>query len=632
MLVLPEHMSKPSRIIILPKELSNQIAAGEVVERPASLVKELVENSLDAGATMIEVESNANGTALRITDNGTGMTQEEAELSFHRHATSKIRNSDDLFSIKTLGFRGEALPSIAAVCRLSLTTRTNEEMAGFFFSMQAGKQVGPGREVGAPVGTQIEIKDLFYNVPARLKFMKSDATEFGHIQETLVRLALSFPKVHFRLKRLGKTVLDLPPHGRLLDRAQAALKLHGMGTEDALLYPSLYRQEGIDIEACLSDPSQSASSSRNVYLFVNQRFVRDRSLIHAITSGYGGTLESGRFPVAVVHLHIPEAEVDVNVHPQKLEVRFAKPQALYAALFETIQRLVVKAPWLLSETSVYPTSTYPRLERSLMEAAEPTSQYGSAWYRNSEAPRPLHHIQKIQHAEKIQPTFFDLSSPLEAIAPTASSEARFQNPSEAKLRFSELPYLGQFAKTYLVCALENELLLIDQHAAHERLAFERLKSAQSQRKMKAQRLLFPMHLEFDALRMALIEEQIPLLEELGFELRHFGQTTFALMSIPDIAEFGRGAQVHQEPKKLLEKVLDDLDHGGRITSLQTRIEHVLATIACHSVVRAGDVLDEAQAKALLRSMDEFEFAPYCPHGRPVLIRMTKLEIEKRFGR
>ncbi|HRI54564.1 MAG TPA: DNA mismatch repair endonuclease MutL, partial [Pseudomonadota bacterium] len=359
-----------SRIALMPEELANQIAAGEVVERPASVVKELVENSLDAGAQRIDVDIESGGLALvRITDDGSGMTQEEAELCLLRHATSKLRCAEDLFRLQTMGFRGEAMASIASVSRLTLTTRTKDAVAAYRITTEAGQKKSPSREVGGSVGTQIEVRDLFFNVPARLKFMKTESTESGHIAETLVRLALAFPGVHFKLRHKGKVTLDLPPHKSPVERSRAALASRGKGAGVPTLYLAQASGDGISIEAHLGAPDDATSTPRNVFLLINHRFVRDRALLHAAQAGYGELLERGRYPLLVLHLHLDAATVDVNVHPQKLEVRMASADTVYSLVRTALRNLCVQAPWLVGVAA--PAQRYVVGGSALAQEARP---------------------------------------------------------------------------------------------------------------------------------------------------------------------------------------------------------------------------------------------------------------------
>ena len=698
-----------SRIALMPEELANQIAAGEVVERPASVVKELVENSLDAGAARIDVDIEGGGLSLvRVTDDGGGMSPQDAELCLLRHATSKLRSADDLFHLETMGFRGEALASIASVSRLSLTTRSEEALAGYRILIESGQKTSPSREVGAPVGTQFEVRDLFFNVPARLKFMKSESTETSHIAETLLRLSLAFPGVHFRLRQKGKVTLDLPPHKRGLERSRAALSARGKVIGPPLLYEGHAAVTGIEIEAHVGAPSDSTAVPRNVFLLVNRRFVRDRSLLHAALAGYGELLEKGRYPLLVLHLRLDPSSVDVNVHPQKLEVRLQQADAVYSVVREAVRSVCSQAPWLRGVRAEEPAQAIVAaaggrvytVGTSLPMAAEPRPTYGasvpSAATAGPAAPpsvvaRPDHDVspgavsrsdsrgRSVEHqlplsafapssglaehrarlrqaVQLYAPTLGDttdeaaagpgddLQPASTAVDPHASGSAAGPDTASAAeegdqsvaplpfLRLADSTYLGQLYRTYLLCEQGDELLLIDQHAAHERVVFERLRAAHKQASLQAQRLLFPTSLEFDPRRAALVGEFSAELSRLGFELQPFGGRSFALSAAPDLGSYGRGASSLRDPEALLRQVLDELEEHGRSEAVAARTDLLLATMACHSAVRAGDVLDEAKVRALLSAMDEVHYSPYCPHGRPVLVRLSRAELERRFGR
>ena len=709
-----------SRIALMPEELANQIAAGEVVERPASVVKELVENSLDAGAGRIDVDIEGGGLSLvRVTDDGCGMSPQDAELCLLRHATSKLRSADDLFHLETMGFRGEALASIASVSRLSLTSRSEEALAGYRILIEGGQKTSPSREVGAPIGTQFEVRDLFYNVPARLKFMKSESTETSHIAETLLRLSLAFPGVHFRLRQKGKVTLDLPPHKSGLERSRAALSARGKVTGPPLLYEGHAAVSGIEVEAHVGAPSDSTAVPRNVFLLVNRRFVRDRSLLHAALAGYGELMEKGRYPLLVLHLRLDPASVDVNVHPQKLEVRLQQADAVYSVVRESVRSVCAQAPWLRGvrgeEAAAAPAVAAAgggrvyTLGSSLPAAAEARPAYGAAAAssagvsargvapaasdaterasgsggprRSVEHQLPLtafapssglaEHRARLRQAVQLYapapgsdagepaaeaPATGDKALPADLHPASAEPAVRDQLAGDAApatadasptvelaaggagpsplpfLRLADTLYLGQLYRTYLLCEQGDELLLIDQHAAHERIVFERLRGAHQQAPLLAQRLLFPTSLEFDPRRVALIAEFSHELTRLGFELQPFGGRSFALQAAPDLGSYGRGATGLRDPETLLRQVLDELEEHGRSETVAARTDLLLATMACHSAVRAGDVLDEPKVRALLSAMDEVHYSPYCPHGRPVLVRLPRAELERRFGR
>ena len=346
------------KVRVLPPALADQIAAGEVVERPASVVKELVENALDAGGRRIEVEIEAGGRRLvRVVDDGGGMEPDDARLALRRHATSKIASADDLWGLRTFGFRGEALPSIAAVSRLTLATRPPDATAGFKLTVEAGVE-SDAREVGIPVGTQVEVRDLFFNTPARAKFGKSEATETANVSEAMLRLALANPGAHLRLRVSGRVAMDLPPHRDLGERVRAALARRGAGA----LHEADGEEGGCRVRAYLAGPEESTNTTRNTFLFVGGRFVRDRNLLHALALGYGPLLEKGRYPMAALFLDVPGADVDVNVHPQKLEVRFARAQEVYAAVRHVVGAAIARAPWLRtagrrgSDANVHPAA------------------------------------------------------------------------------------------------------------------------------------------------------------------------------------------------------------------------------------------------------------------------------------
>ncbi len=618
-------------IEVLPDHVVDQIAAGEVVERPASVVKELVENALDAGARQVTVEIEGGGRDLvRVTDDGCGMTPDEALLALRRHATSKLRVVDDLYGISTMGFRGEALPSIAAVSRMQLRTRTRDQVAGALIRIEGGEVVEQG-ETGAPVGTRIEVRDLLYNVPARQKFMKGQATEASHITDAVTKLALAHPGVHVRLVHGGRASVTAPPHADRLERARVLLgprlgrRLHRVAGSEG----------GVEVEALLAAPELAQTTSRGTQIFVGRRAVRDRGLLHAISMGYGELVPRGRYPVCVLFIDVPGDEVDVNVHPQKLEVRFSDPQVVYAAVRHTIARGVAGAPWL-SEPA--PAAAPVRM-RAIAQVAPPrrppagdlAADYAARrartlWGRAREVaqvPFPL-----ARSAEGSGPretaTATAPSGPATAAAVTTPA-AEAPAVVEAPGFFAHLRYLGQLDKTYLLCETDGELVLIDQHAAHERVAFQRLKERYQERDIPVQRLLFPRTLELEPARAAVAQESADQLAAVGFELEPFGGETFALKATPAGL---RGA----DPEPVLAELLDELAERGGSRAVDERLDLVLATIACHSVVRAGDSLSSPEAESLLRSMDDVDYSAHCPHGRPVLLRISVAEIALRFGR
>jgi DNA mismatch repair protein MutL len=600
--------SRAPRIQVLPPALADQIAAGEVVERPASVIKELCENAIDAGARRVEIEIEGGGRRLlRVVDDGHGMTPEEARLALRRHATSKIRRAEDLWSLGTFGFRGEALPSIAAVSRLTLRTRTSDAEAGFRLVLEAGLET-EASEVGMPPGTQLEVRDLFFNTPARAKFLKSEGTETGNISEAVLRLGLAHPEVHLRLRANGRPMLDLPAQSAMAERVRAGLARRGAG----VLHEAAGSEGGCSVRAFLGSPEEAASTPRSTFLFVGRRFVRDRSLLHALSMGYGELLEKGRYPLAALFLEVPGAEVDVNVHPQKLEVRFARAQEVYAAVRHVVGAAVARAPWLTAAPVRAYSLPPPRVEGRAREDAGLRFSFGAT----APAPRP-----PMPEPERASPSTTTAPSTV-AMGATASGAAH-----GGETFFGGLGFIGQLQRTYLVCETPGELVLVDQHAAHERVVFQRLRVAHGQRAIARQRLLFPIPIEVDeaAAAAAVAPEVIEVLDELGFDLEAFGATTLLLRGVPELLK-------DVDPKPLLLDVLHRLGEGTRPELAGDRLDHVLATMACHSVVRAGDLLGREEVAALLAQLDAVDLRSHCPHGRPVLLRMSLAEIERRFGR
>ncbi len=637
-------MSEP-RIRVLSQTLIDQIAAGEVVERPASVAKELIENSLDAGARRIEVTLERGGLGLlRVVDDGGGMTQSEAHLALRRHATSKLQAFVDLESLATMGFRGEALPSIASVSRMTLVTRTAAEEAGYQLVV-AGGEVERSGPSGAPVGTSIEVRDLFYNVPARLKFMKAEATEMTHTVDAVVRLALAHASVHFRLKSGARTLLDLPPHPTVQERVKAALGRNARSVER--LVPARGADRGVTIDAYLGPPDEAAHTTRSTYLFVNRRFVRDRALLSALGLGYGELLDKGRYPLAVVFLTLDGKAVDVNVHPQKTEVRFAEPQWIASALRHTVAQAVAEARWSASVEStpvrVYsmpPTAVsdpgrgYPGHRKRAAEALKLFAPPPRSVDERGPPPSPLF-VQALEGGLAVEDAKRAARGELPPLAPTltelpAGAALGPGGVSSSPLTtmpgfFSGLRYLGQLDRTYLLCEADRELVLIDQHSAHERVAFQRLKESYEHRRVHTQRLLLPIALPCSAEQGAALQAERPFVEGLGFELSFDDAAagTVWLRGVPD--DLAKAT-----PEVLGQELLAQL--GSASAPGASRLDAMLAQLACHSVVRAGDVLAPSEVEALLRALDAVDHRAPAPHGRPVLLRISLAEIERRFGR
>ncbi len=609
--------------------LADQIAAGEVVERPASVVKELVENALDAGARRIDVEIEGGGRRrVHVVDDGEGMAPEDARLALRRHATSKLARIEDLESLVTMGFRGEALPSIAAVSRLALVSRPRDRATAFRVDVAGGLAEHEG-EVGAPPGTQVDVRDLFWNVPARLKFLKAEGTESAHVSEWVTRLALARPEVHLRLVVDGREVLDLPPavdrSGKPdgLERARAALGRRVRG-----LWRAAADEGGVRVEAFVAAPDEATTTQRGLFVLVNRRFVKDRNLAHAVLLGYGELVPRGRWPVAVVHVSLPEAELDVNVHPQKIEVRFRSAGGVYAAVRHAIARLCAQAPWTSGQAAAPRVQVYtlPPEAAGVDEAArEAVSRFfGAAGPRSAVVAASE---RRRMASEVGQGVLWGRSAVMAAPdtgSGSGSGSGTGSGTGTAPGYFAELRYIGQLHATYLVCESEDELVLIDQHAAHERVAFQKLRAQHAERGMRGQRLLFPLTVPLEAEARQAAAEHAETLARLGFEVE-LEDAAARVRSVPEVAAGADAAQ-------LLGDVLGELGARASSDAIAERVDHALATMACHSVIRAGDPVTADEVRALLAQMDGIDYRTHCPHGRPVLLRMRVDELARRVGR
>jgi DNA mismatch repair protein MutL len=575
------------KIQILSDELASRIAAGEVVERPASVVKELMENSLDAGATEILIWAERSGTSLiRVTDNGDGMAPEDLALSVERHATSKLKQDEDLFRIATLGFRGEALPSISSVSKMEICSRPLSAATGYGLSVAGGKKQEI-RPAAASTGTTIEIRDIFFNTPARRKFLKSPATELSHICDVVNRMALAHPSVHFRLQHDGRTVADYVPVSNGKDRLVQVL---GVDIANSLA-PFQWGQAEVTVHGYLSAAPTSFPNTRYLYTFVNHRYVRDKVLTHAVLHGYETLLMKGQYPAVILFLDTPFAEVDVNVHPAKYEVRFRRQSDVHEAVSRAIrQALKQQAKEPVPRLSPMPMSPFGGVHESSLPYANSSSAQSAG------SPRREEIFVLPRRAEPTGEEFF-----------------------------SSLHVIGQVLGCYLVCSSSHGLVLIDQHAAHERVAFEKLRHQMDDGKVETQSLLIPQTVELGAGEMMLLEPKLNTLESFGFFLEAFGPSSYAITAVPALLPEGDYTQVVRQ----MVAELADVDTSAK---LRQHLEDRLATIACHSVIRANRALEMDEIRALLRELDQIEFATQCPHGRPVLIEISRDELERMFKR
>ncbi len=586
-----------ARVRRLPDALVDQIAAGEVVERPASVVKELVENALDAGARRVRVEVRDGGRAwIAVNDDGCGMSPEDARLALERHATSKLRHAAELASIATYGFRGEALPAIASISSLRLCTRERGAAEGFEIRVRAGVTLS-ARPHGAAEGTRIEVADLFASVPARRKFLKSEATEWGHVAEWLARAALVLPEVHFDLVRDDRPSLSWPATAAPLDRIAAVLG----ESEAAALVPLDHTEGALHVHGFTSRPDQHRATAAGIHVFVQRRPVRDRVVQHALQELYRDALPRGRHPSAVLFLELPAGAVDVNVHPAKWEVRFADPRSIHQLVRHAVRGALQRRSWL---------------------GGTPEGAERAAWRQGAAAPRAARQPGVSDWIFAASP---DQTSGDAAPAPDLIATGF------TPLRLGELPLLGQLAATYLLLEGKDELLLLDQHAAHERVLYERLRASLLSRAIERQGLLVPLAVELAPAAHAALLAQQELAETLGFEIEAFGEGAVALRAVPALLG-------DRDPAALLRTLADELaaTPGTLSTTSALRAlapaDRVLATLACHGARRKGEILDPREQRALLDAVDAIPWAPTCPHGRPLVVPFEIAEIERRFGR
>ncbi|TLM67902.1 MAG: DNA mismatch repair endonuclease MutL [Deltaproteobacteria bacterium] len=593
------------KIRILPEQLANQIAAGEVVERPASVVKELLENAIDAGASELLIEIEQGGRQLvRVTDNGCGMAKDDLFLALERHATSKIGSSADLFALHTLGFRGEALPSIASVARLRLTSRTPDQELGWQIYAEGGT-VRRAEAVGAPAGTVVEVRDLFFNTPGRRKFLRSEETEFGHLADVVVRLALARPDIHVRLTHNGRTHLEAYRHQRLEERADALL---GRSLTADMLTVDAESGSGEMLTGLIGSPRVNRSSSSHLYAYVNGRFVRDRVVQHAILEAYRTLLEKRRYPVAVLFLDLPPEMVDVNVHPTKHEVRFREQQKIHDFVANAVRTR------LLGENLAAAAPPPVSVPLGVPVAAPPDPAFAAR--------------TGVQEALAAYGSRKDAVVP-PAVRPGGKGEALvFPEPASAPT-VPRLPdgwrVIGQYLNSYLVCQAGEDLLLVDQHAAHERIGFEKLRRQLQAAGIERQRLLFPLVIECDHRQAAVVAERLDDFARLGFELEAFGGRSFSLLAIPQLLA---GADAGQ----LVLDMAEELAQIGRGTTLDAAVDQVLMRLACHAMIRAHQPLARPEMEALLGELAAIDFGSHCPHGRPVIRRLGRSEIERFFHR
>ena len=609
------------RIAILPEIITNKIAAGEVVERPASVIKELIENALDAGATDVSVEIGMGGRRrILVTDNGHGMSREDALLCLERHATSKIKTDSDLDGILTLGFRGEALPSIASVSRLRLTTREAGSPEGTELIVEGGK-IKDVKACGMAPGTVISVEHIFFNTPARLKFMKSAETEIGHVGDVVARMAVSRPDVAFSCSSDGRDLLKV-------QRSELQRRLSQVIGKDTSSH--LYRVDStngqISVSGFVSGPSLARSGMQAMFTYINGRFVRDKVVQHAVMQAYRGVMDRGRYPVVALFIQLPPGEVDVNVHPTKHEVRFRHQSVVHDAIQAALEDVLRTSPWLAGKPPPPQPQPQPQTTPSPGSQAYRERIAAAAQASLTMPARPAYTLPVTHFPDNNDRVLATV--PLTTVPGTvAEASEAFQPEAESSTHgyFSSLAVIGQFHGEYILCQTGPELVVIDQHAASDRVAYQRLKQQHRTSGVESQRLLFPETLELSFSEVAVAERFRTELTGIGFELEPFGGNTLIIAAVPRLA-------VDKDAISLVRDILADLSQIGASAAFQDRLDEILSRIACHSVVRGVHPLDTRQMSELLRSMDETDFAASCPHGRPVSHTITLAELEKIFKR
>ena len=672
------------RIHVLSETVANQIAAGEVVERPASVVKEMLENSLDAGATRIKISVEAGGKKLiQITDNGCGMVRDDAMLAFERHATSKIKNAEDLLSVATLGFRGEALPSIASVSRLRLETRAEEEAAGTVIEINGGK-IARVEEAGLPLGTSITVRDLFFNVPARKKFLKAESTELSHIASLVTHYALAHPEKHFELHSATNAMLVAPPVAGYSERVYQVFgketldQLIPVAARQALDHVGLpqappWRRKEVDedgeeiapkdpgemrIHGFVSKPEIQKLNRNSIFVFVNGRLIRDRLVQHALTEAYRNIIPPTVYPVVLLFLESPAAEVDVNVHPSKTEVRFRQQSVMHDFVRDSVRAALMKArpvPQFVTEMRAHATASQALTPGAMtpgIEPWEPLSGAGSgvgdpnsSLPREAEngaagdfpsaggfalqAPVPPPISQRLQFEGGIAVeanAAVSLARAVETIPDNGCAPSLDVGDEEPTLSsLGTLRPLGQIRNSFILAVNEDGLWIIDQHVAHERVLFERVLKQRAAQKVESQRLLMPIVLELSPAQQAVFTEISDELQHNGFEAEPFGARSVAVKVAP--AGVDAAAVEH-----MLHELLDQFSREDQSLNLEKIRARIAASIACHAAIKVNMPLEQNKMEWLLAELAKTDHPMSCPHGRPVVLRYSVKDIQKAFKR
>jgi len=598
----------------LPERLINKIAAGEVIERPSAVLKELVENSFDSGATRIDVIIEKSGAKLiSVIDNGCGIEAEQVEVAFARHATSKISDFDDLESLRSFGFRGEALPSIGSVAKVRMVTRPAGAEVGTVIIIEGGV-VQSVKPTAAPVGTKIDVADLFFNTPARRKFLKAESTEARHLTRNAMALALSAPEVAFSYRLNGRSVFALDEnYFELRNRVKKLLLNHG---NDNLIEVEA-DTDIMDISGYLSYPDTVRQNQYGLFIFINNRYIRSQTMVHAVTAGYGEMLPRGNYPLGAVFLHIDPVKVDVNVHPTKAEVRLSEERQVHDILYHAVKRAVhqtsgVNAPGITME----PMTSTPTISRA--EAFQRARDFEPP--RPTESPQTV--LSKLYGHSDVMPKAADYDVAAGVDTPAATPIPGSSTPVD-NINMDRVVYLGSLANLYLVFKSDDQLFIVDQHTAHERVLYEEHLKAVDGAGTSSQNLLFPVNIEMSAERYILFEESAELLHKAGFVAEPFGSNTIMLSAVP-------GALSKKSPEKVFSEICEDIE--GLRKAGQDLKKSVVQSVACRGAIMAGDRLTEQEALTLLKRLLMTDNPHSCPHGRPTILKISKNELDVKFKR
>lgn len=642
-------------IVLLDEQTINKIAAGEVVDRPASIVKELVENSIDAKATSVTVEIRKGGiNYIKIIDNGTGFKSDDIELAFERHATSKIRKEEDLQRITSMGFRGEALASVAAIAKISLTTKNINEDIGTKVRVEAGNIISR-QEVPAVTGTTIEIFDVFYNVPARFKFLKKDYTEAGYIEDVMTRMALSYPQVSFRYINNGKTILQTSGTGNLHD---TIYDVFGKEIYDAVL-PIDYEINDIKVFGMIGKPSVSRSTRMHQFIFLNNRYIKDKTVSSAIDRACEEKFAISKHAFIVCNIYMNPAQIDVNVHPAKLEVKFADESKIFDVVYHAVRNAIENdnknnSPFTIArkEMNARENETIESDNNKIEQISKDLINNGvipdkeEKKYNFETATKKLYQQPKIEPVginsliESLNEKIGNINTDISELKPSEEKQenmeektddfeqAKFEVESYEETKIEKLDnvykYIGNLFDTYIIIQMKDKMYFVDQHAAHERYLFEQIKEAYYAKDRQTQMLLIPLLVGLSTKEMNIVRENIEMFENAGFILEEFGENTFKISGVPNVG-------YNIDHKSMFKDMITELSTTEK-TERQEKEHRFLATLACKAAVKGGMKLDVEEQKRLVDNMIGLDNPFTCPHGRPTAVPMTRYEIERKFMR